>query len=60
MRRLGLFGRYGMVQVAAGRPTCITSYSQSELDFFFVDEKLAAGLRGVDVDSKAGTKPHMP
>eukprot|EP00969_Alexandrium_andersonii_P240823 10631078-Alexandrium_andersonii.AAC.1 len=60
VRRLGLFGRYGTAQVPAGRPTCITSYSQSELDFFFMDEKLAAGLRAVTIDSRAGAKPHLP
>ena len=60
IRRLGLLGRFGRVQIGAMKPSCITATSQTEIDFFFIDEALAAGLKEVKIITKAGARPHLP
>ena len=42
------------------KPSRITATSQTEIDFFFIDEALAAGLKEVNIITKAGARPHLP
>ncbi len=44
----------------ASRGTCRSSTGCSELDFFFVQNALALGVRTVETIEDAGTKPHVP
>ncbi len=44
----------------AARGTCRSTTGCSELDFFFVQNSLALGVRTVETIEDAGTKPHVP
>ncbi len=44
----------------ASRGTCRTAATTSEIDFFYVQNSLALGVRSVDTVEHAGTRPHVP
>ncbi len=42
------------------RGTCRASRYSSELDYFFVQNALALGIKAIDTIETAGTRPHVP
>ncbi len=58
----GFGERVGATLVASGaaRGTCRSAHSCSEIDFFYVQNALALGIRAVSTVENAGTRPHVP
>ncbi len=49
-----------LVASGAARGTCRASKYCSELDYFFVQNAFALGVKAVDTIETAGTRPHVP